>query len=142
MAEIKEKTTTGAIRMTGNSLPDVNAVPATEIQELIKDVQKLADAAKDTLLNNSLDQLDDPKSVYSIAVATNIWLLRAKAKQVENAYVAYNADPKTSLSEHYIRLGLSRKKWQNYKKLSVSVIAELEFAAWASYNTGECDLIF
>lgn len=55
MAEIKEKTTTGAIRMTGNNLPDVNAVPATEIQELIKDVQKLADAAKDTLLNNSLD---------------------------------------------------------------------------------------
>lgn len=140
MAEIKEKTTTDAIRMTGNSLPDVNAVPATEIQELIKDVQKLADAAKDTLLNNSLDQLDDPKSVYSIAVATNIWLLRAKAKQVENAYVAYNADPKTSLSEHYIRLGLTRKKWQNYKKLSVSVIAELEFAALASYNTGECDL--
>lgn len=66
--------------------------------------------------------------------------MRAKAKQVENAYVAYNADPKTSLSEHYIRLGLTRKKWQNYKKLSVSVIAELEFAAWTSYNTGEYDL--
>ena len=140
MAEIKEKITTGAIRVAGISVPDINAVPATEIQEIIKDVKKLADAAKDTLLNNSLDQLDDPKSVYSIAVATNIWLLRAKAKQVENAYAAYNADPKTPLSEHYIRLGLTRKKWQNYKKLSVSAIAELESAAWASYNTGECDL--
>ena len=115
MAEIKEKITTGAIRVAGISVPDIDAVPATEIQELIKDVQKLADAAKDTLLNNSLDQLDDPKSVYSIAVATNIWLLRAKAKQVENAYVAYNADPKTSLSEHYIRLGLTRKNGKTIK---------------------------
>ena len=41
--------------MAGISVPDIDAVPATEIQELIKDVQKLADAAKDTLLNNSLD---------------------------------------------------------------------------------------
>ena len=82
MAEIKEKITTGAIRVAGISVPDINAVPATEIQEIIKDVKKLADAAKDTLLNNSLDQLDDPKSVYSIAIFTNTWMLRAKAKQV------------------------------------------------------------
>lgn len=33
MAEIKEKITTGAIRVAGISVPDINAVPATEIQK-------------------------------------------------------------------------------------------------------------
>ena len=46
MAEIKEKITTGAIRVAGISVPDINAVPATEIQEIIKDVKEEMVTAK------------------------------------------------------------------------------------------------
>lgn len=113
-------------KFTNYSLPAIDAVSSAEMPEIIKNVQKFANNAKEALENQDPLQMNDPKGVYKIAVDSNIWLLRAKIKQVEQIRAAYASDPKTPLCQQYEKIGLTRKSWQNYNKLSDSIVKKLE----------------
>ena len=125
---------------TKTSLPDINTVSSVEMQETIKNVKKLAKNAEEALENQDPQKMNDPKGVYKIAVDSNIWLLRAKMKQVQQVRAAYANDTKTPLYKQYEQIGLTRKSWQNYNMLSDSIVDTLESDALESWKTGECDL--
>lgn len=121
-------------------LPDINTVSSVEMPEAIKNIKKIADTAEEALENQDPQQMTDPNAVYKIAVDSNIWLLRAKIKQVQQVRDAYNANPKKALYKYYEEIGLGRKAWQNYNNLSESIIVQLESAALESWKAGKRDL--